>query len=193
MLPMTEIEWKFEVTASDLDRAQALLAEVEFSVAELVSVYFDTPDHALHGARCTLRVRSGTSGAKQTFKRESGDGTIARDEWEAPSGPEPDAAFLKETPVHHLTGGQALIPLFKVANRRRSGLLRLQAAVVEVALDDAVVEAGGRSEPFCEIELELKSGDPSALDGAADRLKGLALTPSVLGKGERGYRMLPGT
>ncbi|WP_269715520.1 CYTH domain-containing protein [Caulobacter sp. NIBR2454] len=193
MVPTTEVEWKFEVTASDLDKAQALLAEVEFSVAELVSVYFDTPDRALHRAGCTLRVRSGKGGSKQTFKRETSDGTMARDEWETPSGPEPDAAFLKDTPAHDLTGGRPLVPLFKVANRRRSGLLHLDGGVVEVALDDAVVEAGGRSQPFCEIELELKSGDPAALGMAADRLKSLALKPSELGKGERGYRLLTGT
>ena len=64
------------------------------------------------------------------------------------------------------------------------------ATVVEVALDQGVVSAGKQQEDICEIELELRAGDPAALfELALELAADTALMPCDISKAERGYRL----
>ena len=55
-------------------------------------------------------------------------------------------------------------------------------------LDCGEVVAGERRSPVCEIELELKSGDPAALFAFARRIDAVVpIRLGVLSKAERGY------
>ncbi|MET0337685.1 MAG: CYTH domain-containing protein [Caulobacter sp.] len=193
-MPEQEIELKFEVERVAFDIVKAAFPDIDFSEKQLVSTYFDTHDQALRRAGLTLRVRTGDGGSKQTLKGPGSGGSIlARDEWEAASGDAPDDAFLMDTPAPGILRGKPIMPLFRIENRRVKGLIELPQGTVEIALDDAVAVTDDRRQPFLELELELKSGSEAALEAVAVRLRRLIeLHPSQLGKGERGYRLLPG-
>lgn len=188
-----EIELKFETDAPGLAAIEAAFPHLTFDERRLSATYFDTMDHALRRAGFSLRVRTGeNSGAKQTLKGPGGAALFSRTEWEAPaSGDAPDAAFLAPTPAPGILADRPLIALFRIDNRRRTARLLTDEGEIELALDDACAVAGDRRQPFIEVELELKSGDERTLAAAARHLRTLApLTPSQIGKAERGYRLL---
>src|SRR5690606_35359229 len=63
--------------------------------------------------------------------------------------------------------------------------------VIEAALDLGHVVAGKQKEAICELELELREGDPAALlELAAELAASLPLMPCDISKAERGYRLL---
>ncbi|MCY4125050.1 MAG: CYTH domain-containing protein, partial [Pseudomonas sp.] len=63
--------------------------------------------------------------------------------------------------------------------------------VIEAALDQGFVIAGKRKEAICELELELREGEPAALlELAAELTTSVALMPCDISKAERGYRLL---
>src|SRR3546814_19293009 len=71
---------------------------------------------------------------------------------------------------------------------RRTWIISEGGATIELVLDSGEVVAGERTSPICEIELELKQGDPGALFAFARRID--AVAPARLGvqsKDERGY------
>nr|GFD42166.1 hypothetical protein [Tanacetum cinerariifolium] len=62
--------------------------------------------------------------------------------------------------------------------------------VIEAALDLGNVIVGKQKEEICELELELREGEPSALlELAAELAEKLALMPCDISKAERGYRL----
>jgi inorganic triphosphatase YgiF len=62
--------------------------------------------------------------------------------------------------------------------------------VIEAALDLGKVTVGKQSEEICELELELREGEPAALlELAAELAEKLALMPCDISKAERGYRL----
>ena len=70
---------------------------------------------------------------------------------------------------------------------RRQVEIEAHGAVVEVAFDRGAISAGALSEPVCELELELKSGAPSALATLGQEgVSAHGLWLSTLSKAERG-------
>lgn len=188
--PTREIELKFLL---DADAAAAVLAALppgETVVADMVAIYFDTPDHGLRRNGFGLRVRRTGGRRIQTLKAALGDDG-GRDEWEWPvEADTPDPALLAATPAA-LPAGTALVPLFTVTSRRTLRMVETDGALIELVIDDAQVEARGRRETFLELELELKAGEAVALATLAARLSKVAvLTPTVLSKAGRGFRLL---
>lgn len=62
--------------------------------------------------------------------------------------------------------------------------------VIEAALDLGHVVVGKQKEEICELELELREGEPAALlELAAELAETLALMPCDISKAERGYRL----
>jgi inorganic triphosphatase YgiF len=62
--------------------------------------------------------------------------------------------------------------------------------VIEAALDLGHVVVGKQKEEICELELELREGEPAALlELAAELAEKLALMPCDISKAERGYRL----
>jgi inorganic triphosphatase YgiF len=169
---------------------------------QLVSLYFDTPDRLLASHSAALRVRR-TGGAAdaqwiQTLKTGDNPAVLSRrGEWEtAVPGPRPQLSGLADWPLERLLGEAAahLAPVFRTQFERTARTLPYQEARIEVALDEGRIIAGRRSEPICEIELELLQGSPSAIFSLALDLIGrgrqaLALRPSIESKAARGYRL----
>ena len=187
--PGREIELKFLL---DAEGARAVLAALpgEAAVKDLHATYFDTPDHWLSRNGFGLRVRRSGDKRIQTLK-SAADEDGGRDEWEWPVETDaPDLALIATTPAA-LPAETELVPLFTVVSRRRVLMVEQAGSVIELVIDQGEVRAAGRAEPLFELELELVSGNPAALDALAERLAAVApLTPSTVTKAERGYRLL---
>ena len=86
---------------------------------------------------------------------------------------------------------RALVPSFVTAFDRTIWLVRRRdGSVVEVALDMGQIEASDKTTPICELELELKVGEPAALFEVALKIAGtLAVLPASKSKAERGYAL----
>lgn len=188
-----EIELKFLIPP---EAAPLVLAQLkgEEAARQLDATYFDTPDHALRKAGFGLRVRDGEGGRKQTLKSASAGGVFARGEWEtAVAGPGPDREALARTPAAAVLDGQDLAPVFTARVDRLVRLVQVGEARIEAALDRGELHAGGRQASVCELELELKHGDPAALFDLARQLARTApLRLSLVSKAERGYGLAAG-
>ncbi|CAN5171553.1 inorganic triphosphatase [soil metagenome] len=187
-----EVELKLALTvdAADLIVASGVLP-LNSTTASQRSIYFDTPTHMLHEAGLTLRIRRSKGKRIQTVKADgaSAAGLFARSEWERPV--KNDVPILDDTtPIRALIGTVDVAPLFEVRVERRTWEIRDEDSLIEVVLDQGHVTTQGRQSPICEIELELKQGDPNALFTLARRLDQIApVRLGVLAKSERGYRL----
>ena len=187
-----EIELKFRLSADQVERLRAHAAFAAAKAKDLTTVYFDSPDLALRRAGFNLRVRKSGGGYVQTVKRLSGKGLFDRDEWEGPvAGPDLDLLRLAETPAALSVEYKAMGPVFTLRIHRLAVDITAEGARVEAALDVGVAETQGCRQAVCELELELKDGDPAALFALARALAWDAPL-SFIGKSERGYRVLAG-
>ena len=199
---MTEIELKFQVPAS---RSAALARAVATSTAVRVPLrarYFDTADRRLGTAGLALRVRKEGRRWVQTLKG-AGDGIWQRLEHEVPlrvaAGvlPVAEPALHDGTPagdaLRQALGDGELQPIYGTEVMRTKRLVRAPGCVVELAFDQGALVSGERRWPLCELEFELKSGDPTALVALASRwVERFGLTLDTRTKAERGERLARG-
>ena len=166
---------------------------------ELITRYFDTPDFALSAQGVALRVRRVGRRWLQTLKTEGErrGGLSQRLEYEMAvtrGTPEwnrfPDEA-LKRVPEALRAH---LVPVFETHFHRTAWLLKGKGgAQIEVALDVGEVRAGKRRQPICEVELELKDGQPDALfELAQGWAQQFDFLPFDVSKAERGVRLAHG-
>jgi len=167
---------------------------------ELFNQYFDTPTGELAAAKVALRLRKDGDEVIQTLKTrgQSIAGLSERNEynWDLTKAkldlkkldgecwPEELAELDKKT----------IKPVFTtdfVRERAEIAWGRGKAKVViEAALDLGKVIVGKQSEEICELELELREGEPAALlELAAELAIKLPLMPCDISKAERGYRL----
>ena len=188
--PGREIELKFLLEPTEVPALLAAMPPGESVVKAMTAIYYDTDDGRLRRLGFGLRVRRTGEVRIQTLKSVLGaDG--GRDDWEWPVASDAaDPALLTDTPAA-LPADLILEPQFAVTVRRTVRIVEIPGARIEIALDDGEVLAGGRREPFLELELELLSGPASALGRLATRLQAqVGLTPSTVTKAERGFRLL---
>ncbi|WP_409274433.1 CYTH domain-containing protein [Pseudomonas sp. KCJK9111] len=168
---------------------------------ELLNQYFDTPERALAEARVALRLRRDGDTVIQTLKCRgtSVAGLSERNEheWQLDKV-KLDLKKLDDScwPAQLADLDKKTIkPLFTTDFTREYAEIawgRGKAKVViEAALDQGFVIAGKRKEAICELELELREGEPAALlELAAELAASVALMPCDISKAERGYRLL---
>ncbi|SAL84049.1 adenylate cyclase [Caballeronia arvi] len=169
---------------------------------ELANVYFDTPECALAKAKSALRLRRTPDEWLQTYKTlgKTVGGLSNRHEWELPVAGEAleiDAllAACESDAARDALKRAApdLIALFKTDVRRIVWDIEREGSQIEVALDlgeiTAEVDGKTRRAEISELELELKSGEESALSMLAAELRGAfpELVPEDLSKAQRGY------
>lgn len=199
-----EVELKLALPPQQAERFIKLMARRRPPAVEqaLLTRYFDTPDFALSEQGIALRVRRVGRRWLQTLKTEGerSGGLSRRAEYEvAISGRTPDwSCFPAEAQdrVPQVLRAQ-LIAVFETDFKRTSWLLAGEhGSSIEVALDVGEVRvskrkgAAAQSQPLCEIELELKSGQPDALFALAlGWAAQLDVLPLDLSKAERGVRL----
>lgn len=189
-----EIELKLELSAKVADALEASgILPGEPKIVPQHSIYFDTPKRRLQKAGVGLRIRRSGRKRIQTVKAGGARaGLQARQEWERPVSS--DRPVIDEaSPVAEVLGGDGadLEPLFEIRSVRRLWMIAEGDSLIELALDRGEAVCGKRTAPICEIELELKRGDPAALFAVARRID--AISPvklCVQTKAERGYRLI---
>jgi triphosphatase len=167
---------------------------------ELFNQYYDTPERELAQAKVALRLRCDGEQFIQTLKSrgQSVAGLSERNEWDwyldkakldlkklaDDCWPASLAELDKKT----------LKPIFTTDFVREKAEIAWgrgkSKVVIEAALDLGKVVVGKQSEEICELELELRQGEPEALlELAAELAADLALMPCDISKAERGYRL----
>jgi inorganic triphosphatase YgiF len=161
--------------------------------------YFDTADFTLSGQGVALRVRRAGRRWVQTLKTEGErqGGLSRRLEYEMPvARGTPDWSRFPAAAQARVPEAlrSRLVAVFETRFARTTWLIRgRHGAVIEVALDIGEVRAGERTQPICEVELELKAGSPDALfDLALGWTRQFELLPFDLSKAERGVRLAQG-
>ncbi len=203
VLPAGEIELKLLVDADRLAGFNdapiiANHARNKGTRKRLRAVYYDTAERTLLRGGLTLRVRQSGARFTQTVKAESKDDPLRRGEWEAavPSIT-PDLAlampFLPED-LRSALDHQELEPIFTTDIHRHQRIVEMPSGTVEVAFDHGLLTSGDRSMPVSEIELELKSGNRSAIyDLALGLTEHGSVRPSIHSKSARGFDLAAGS
>src|ERR1700761_4032639 len=197
-----EIELKLEVppgAAGRVDRLPVLKGVKPDKAQTLVSVYYDTDKQTLRKCGLSLRVRRQHGRYVQTIKQSDGTsaGLFRRNEWECHvDSIEPDLEAARGTALEPLLGKKLrrnLKPLFQTRVRRQIYPIRRGNSQIEFTVDKGKVEAAGHSSPLCEVELELKHGEPDELFKIAQAM-GEALPVSVASKSKaaHGYELVDG-
>jgi triphosphatase len=206
---MTEFELKLEVPAHSLAAVRSSLRRGNTVTQRLRARYFDTADGLLEKHKVVVRLRLEGRSWVQAAKAPGG-ALLERLEHEVPvaapaggAAPAVDLARHAGTPAGDailqalgLAPGDAFPQLslaYETDVRREKRPVRTRGAVVELALDVGHIRAGNRSMPLCELELELKSGEPAALIRLAGRWcakHALWLNPAS--KSMRGQRLAAG-
>ncbi|MGG7056383.1 CHAD domain-containing protein [Nitrosomonas sp. ANs5] len=199
-----EIELKLALPASCCTKPIQELVWLEplnitaTSTQKLYSIYYDTPDLKLKQMGCSLRLRRIGKDWVQTIKA---GGSIAaglhqHDEWETPLvAAYPDFSAIQHPRIKQLFRNPqlraTLQPVFTTKFTRHLRHLHLEDGTeIEICLDHGKIIAGNRQMPICEIELELKSGEPIKLLQLSRNIVDRAPFPLRLenaSKAERGY------
>ncbi|PMH39819.1 adenylate cyclase [Vibrio sp. 10N.286.49.B3] len=200
----TEIELKFFVSPDFSAYLHQEIAEnkvLQHSCRELGNTYFDTPDNWLRQHDIGLRIRRFDDVFVQTVKTAGRvvAGLHQRPEYNAEHNSNnpnlllhPDEVWPQGKDVSVLQ--EELFPLFSTNFVREQWLIGMpDGSQIEVAFDQGLVVAGDKTDPICEVELELKSGQTDALFTLARQFNqhgGMRL--GNLSKAAKGYRLAQG-
>ncbi len=186
-----ELEWKYRADSGIIAAIRASFGD--FSEIRMETVYYDTLDAALSRRRWMLRRRYENGTSVCTLKTPLPDGS--RGEWETPC----DDIRLAIEELCKLGAPEDLLTLTEsglteaCAARftRLAKRLTLERCTVELALDEGALMGGGRTLPFAEIEVELKSGEEAAATAFAETLaRKFGLTPEPKSKAQRAMELL---
>lgn len=163
----------------------------------VIHTYFDTPDLRLQRERVLVQHRKkgamGMSSVRRLASTESKHS--ARRVWEVAGDlGELDFSHVDDEGLRHWLEAlrQDLRPAFTAHFTRSVWVLEPRKGVrIEMALERGWIEAEGRRQPICEVELDLLSGRMTDLYAAAGELQSnFALHPVGASKSQRGYRVL---
>ena len=195
----SEIEFKLEIEAAGAERLRAhFIPDDSAQSKQQVTIYYDTPDATLRDHGFTLRVRKVGDGFVQTIKPlTTVTGLISRAEYETDvSSLDPNLKALSGTPLGQLAKSgklSGLQPTTQSDVRRTSWVIEAGGSRIQADLDEGKLRAGGRSQRFNELELELLSGDPACLLRATkDIAERVPVRLGVLTKAERGTLLAAG-
>lgn len=189
-----EYELKFRATPDILQQIDRF-AEGDRTLYNMQTTYYDTPSGALSQRFYTLRTRQENDLAVCTLKAPlKGYG---RGEWELPC-----KDILAAIPELCKLGGPAdlpeltaegIVPVCGARFTRIAKTLKLPDCVLELALDEGVLLGGGKEMPLCEVEVELKEGDPACCEAYGRQLAFLfGLEPEGKSKFRRALALYKG-
>jgi inorganic triphosphatase YgiF len=190
------IEFELKYSA-DVQAQEAILAAYPggYHTYEMETTYYDAPNGGLSQRHITLRRRFENGRSVCTVKTPvSGFG---RGEWEC----ECDDIAVAVVRLVELGASRELLlltaqgvkPICGAKFTRRALSLKYRGAELELALDRGVLLGGGKEIPLCEVEVELKSGEPEkAVAFAEDMAKKFGLRPEKRSKFRRALALAKG-
>lgn len=152
-----ELEFKFRATPDILSQIDENTPGEGVSYA-MHTTYYDTPQGALSARHITLRRRMENELSVCTLKTPAVEG---RNEFEV-NAPTIEDALPELCKLSGEELSSNIQPVCGAKFTRLAKTLCLPQATVELALDRGVLMGGGKEIPLCEVEVELKSGDPKA-------------------------------
>lgn len=176
----TELEFKLAVPNPALleqilfDETVGQLRKTDYRLIEMAAVYYDTPDRRLRDRKWTLRLRQENDRLIAALKTP-GQGR-ARGEWQC------EASHIRQAigklmtegapeELGTLTADAVLQPVCAARyTRRAADLMFGDGTVCELCGDVGLLTGGGREEPLCEVEVELKSGESCMAEAFAEEL-----------------------
>jgi triphosphatase len=200
-VPNEEIEVKLELAPASVPALKTIplfqASKATPKRADQISVYFDTNKQKLRQKGLMLRVRREGRRYLQTIKSNRNSGIFQRDEWETEvAGKEPDLSKATGTALEPLLSNKLrrhLKPLFETRVRRTVYPIVDGAHSIAVSVDRGTIDTGKRSQPLCEIELELERGNAAELFNVARKIsQALPARLAVKSKSERGYEIIKG-
>ena len=157
-----EFELKFAATMQDHEALQARFTNL--SPITMETTYYDTPAGDIRYLHWTLRCRQ-ENGISICALKTPGNG-FGHGEWEVYSNRIEDAIeglIAKGAPEQLRDfAAKGLQPVCGARFTRLAGLIDAPACTVELALDEGFLLGGGKEEPLCEVEVELKTGSEEA-------------------------------
>ncbi len=183
----SEFELKYKAAP---EIQEALLAELSGKQQhfEMQTTYYDTPSRQLSARHWTLRQRMENSISICTLKTPGIDGVRGEFETECDEIRKAIPVLCKLSNESELAqlAASGLQEVCGARFHRTAVTVALEGAVAEVALDRGILLGGGKELPFCEIEVELKEGDRSAVIAYAALLADrFGLQPEPLSKFRR--------
>ncbi|MCR5134984.1 MAG: CYTH domain-containing protein [Clostridiales bacterium] len=204
-----EVELKYAVpderTLDAIWRDERLLSMMEEetrSIEEFDGIYYDTADRRLLDSDIAYRIRKEGRMHVACLKwKGNNEGALhIRQELnvtlpESDKEPAPDLSVFAESEIgpelDRMVGDAPLVPLIRSAVVRRSFRIDTGVSIFEVSLDKGRIEAAGREEPVCELEIELYSGSREELTELGAALAdAYGLVPEERSKFARGLRLL---
>ena len=185
-----EYELKFRATEAALAAMDAA-----FSVAavpyKMETTYYDTPDRALSARHITLRRRLENETSVCTLKAPAEEGRL---EFELNCDniltAIPELCKLANIPELPALLEKGVEPVCSARFMRKARSIPFIGSTLELALDQGVLIGGGKEQPFCEAEVELKAGDPRHANLYAAQLAATySLKPEADSKFKRAYRL----
>ena len=167
----------------------------QYHTYEMETTYFDTSDGKLSARHITLRRRMENGCSICTVKTPvSGYG---RGEWECQCDDIHTAighlVKLGASRELLLLTAEGVVPVCGAKFTRRALELSYENAQLELALDRGVLLGGGKEIPLCEVEVELKSGEPeAAIAFAEDLARKFSLHPQKKSKFRRALALAKG-
>lgn len=156
-----EYELKFAAEPQTLGTVEKELGGVWQEIA-IRTTYYDTPDRVLSARKWTLRRRMENGISVCTLKTPA---EMGRQEHEVICDTIEDG--IKElcklgAPEELLTLTAAgVVPVCGAAFTRLARTVVLEDCTIEVALDQGELFGGEKTQPLCELEVELKAGEPA--------------------------------
>ena len=157
-----EFELKFK-TNQETQRAIRAAFSGDWQTILMETTYYDTPQGDLSALHYTLRRRFENGVSVCTVKTPTAG--AGRGEWEVICD-SIEAAIEKlcklGAPKNLVALTQSGIsPVCGARFTRQALAIELPDGAVELALDQGILFAGDREEPICEVEVELKEGEPA--------------------------------
>ena len=182
-----EFELKYKA-AAESQQAIREAFQGDWQTISMETTYYDTREGSLSALRYTLRRRLENGVSVCTIKTPiSGAG---RGEWEV-NCDSIETAIEKlcklGAPENLVTLTQnGVVPVCGARFTRQALAMEIPEGAVELALDKGILFAGERELPICEVEVELKDGDPAtAVQFAKELAEKYALQPESKSKFQR--------
>ena len=189
-----EYELKFRTTADVLQEIDQAVSGAR-QVLEMATTYYDTPSGQLSAQFYTLRCRLENGTAVCTLKAPAEGG--GRGEWELECDniqtAIPELCKLGAPAELPQLAAEGLLPICGARFTRIAKTLEFPQCTLELALDQGVLLGGNQTLPLCEVEVELKSGEPDDCVAYARQLAALfGLVPEKRSKFRRALALYKG-